>query len=119
MSRSEGTRTLPLGGVVAFGFVLTMVSAASAAGSEPMLTGGLTSQPIGHYEFCKANPSECSIKLRDDGPLHLTSAVWKEIVDTNTLVNTSVKPMNDADIYGKDEVWAYPDKGAGDCEDYV
>jgi hypothetical protein len=28
--------------------------------------------------------------------------------------------MNDFDIYGKDEVWAYPDKiGVGDCEDYV
>ena len=26
--------------------------------------------------------------------------------------------MNDFDIYGKDEVWAYP-RGAGDCEDYV
>ena len=26
--------------------------------------------------------------------------------------------MNDFDIYGKDEVWAYP-HGAGDCEDYV
>jgi predicted transglutaminase-like cysteine proteinase len=26
--------------------------------------------------------------------------------------------MNDFDIYGKDEVWAYP-KGVGDCEDYV
>ncbi|TIU52620.1 MAG: transglutaminase, partial [Mesorhizobium sp.] len=23
------------------------------------------------------------------------------------------------DIYGKDEVWAFPDKGVGDCEDYV
>ena len=27
--------------------------------------------------------------------------------------------MSDYDIYGKDEVWAYPDKGVGDCEDYV
>ena len=22
-------------------------------------------------------------------------------------------------IYGKDEVWAYPDQGVGDCEDYA
>ena len=77
-----------------------------------------TSQPIGHYEFCKLNPAECSIKLRDTGPLHLTSALRQEIVDINQLVNTAVQPMNDFDIYGKDEVWAYP-KGAGDCEDYV
>jgi predicted transglutaminase-like cysteine proteinase len=27
--------------------------------------------------------------------------------------------MSDFDIYGRDEVWAYPDRGVGDCEDYV
>ena len=27
--------------------------------------------------------------------------------------------MSDLDIYGKNEVWAYPDGGVGDCEDYV
>lgn len=95
-----------------------MVSAASAAGSQAMLTGGLTSQPIGHYDFCKANPQECSIRLRDVGPLHLTDSKWREIVDVNRQVNAAVRPMNDFDIYGKDEVWAYP-RGTGDCEDYV
>ena len=102
----------------AFGMVMMGVSAAAAQASQPMMTGGLTSQPIGHYEFCKANPAECSIRLRDTGPLHLTDRVWREIADVNTMVNAAVKPMNDFDIYGKDEVWAYP-RGAGDCEDYV
>ncbi len=27
--------------------------------------------------------------------------------------------MNDIDIYGKEEHWAYPVSGVGDCEDYV
>ncbi len=27
--------------------------------------------------------------------------------------------MNDLDIYGRDEVWAYPVNDVGDCEDYV
>jgi predicted transglutaminase-like cysteine proteinase len=106
-------------GGLAFGIIMMMaVSGASAAGLQSMSTGGLTSQPIGHYEFCKANPTECSIKLRDPGPLRLTGALWHEIVDVNRTVNTTVRPMNDYDIYGKDEVWAYP-RGAGDCEDYV
>ena len=48
----------------------------------------------------------------------LTDATWQEISAVNMLVNGTVKPMNDFDIYGKDEVWAYP-HGAGDCEDYV
>jgi predicted transglutaminase-like cysteine proteinase len=119
MSSSRGSRALPLRGGLAFGLLMSAaVSTADAANPQFMVTGGLTSQPIGHYEFCKANPAECSIKLRDTGPLHLSSAIWKELVDVNVGVNTTVKPMNDFDLYGKDEVWAYP-HGAGDCEDYV
>ena len=38
----------------------------------------------------------------------MTGALWSEIVDVNSEVNDAVKPMNDLDIYGKDEVWAYP-----------
>jgi len=91
---------------------------ASAAFAAPMATGDLTSQPIGHYEFCKANPSECSIRMHDNGPAHLTGTLWQDIGAINLSVNKAVKPMNDFDVYGKDEVWAYP-KGVGDCEDYV
>jgi predicted transglutaminase-like cysteine proteinase len=94
------------------------LSVSPASASQPMLTGGLTSQPIGHYEFCRANPVECNVRLRDSGPEHMSGTLWKEIVAINVGVNAAVKPMNDSDIYGKDEVWAYPD-GAGDCEDYV
>lgn len=90
-----------------------------AAASGAMSTGGLTSQPIGHYEFCKANPRECAIRPRDKGPAAMTSALWRKIAGVNAAVNAAVKPMSDMEIYGKDEVWAYPDKGVGDCEDYV
>src|SRR5690349_16764365 len=93
-----------------------MIGQAHAA--EPMTTGGLTSQPIGHYEFCKANPTECNIRLRDSGPAQMSGALWREIVSVNMSVNAAVKPMNDYDVYGKDEVWSYPDRGVGDCEDY-
>ncbi len=105
---------------IAFGLVMTLLGSptATAGGSQSMLTGGLTSQPIGHYEFCKANPAECSVRLRDSGPLRFDSKLWQQIAEINVRVNAAVKPMNDFDIYGKDEVWAYP-KGAGDCEDYV
>ncbi|MGN6144185.1 MAG: transglutaminase-like cysteine peptidase [Mesorhizobium sp.] len=90
---------------------------ASAAGG--MATGGLTSQPIGHYEFCKANPGECSIRPSDLSPARMTTALWRQLGSVNAAVNAAVKPMSDLEIYGKDEVWAYPDKGVGDCEDYV
>jgi predicted transglutaminase-like cysteine proteinase len=93
-------------------------SASPALAAAPMLTGGLTSQPIGHYEFCKVQPAECAIRTRDLGPETMTGALWKMLVDVNAAVNRAIRPMNDFDIYGKDEVWAYP-KGVGDCEDYV
>lgn len=84
-----------------------------------MRTGGLTSQPIGHYDFCKANPVECNIRLRDEGPEQMSDDFWKLVMAVNVRVNADVKPMNDIEIFGKDEVWAYPDNGIGDCEDYV
>ena len=93
-------------------------SLGQAYAAAPMTIGGLTSQPIGHYEFCKKAPAECAIRSRDIGPETMTGALWKELVDVNIAVNHAIRPMNDFDIYGKDEVWAYP-KGVGDCEDYV
>jgi predicted transglutaminase-like cysteine proteinase len=90
----------------------------AAQASELMHTGGLTSQPIGHFEFCKSNPAECAVRPADGGPEHMTGKLWRQLASVNLSVNDSIKPMNDFDIYGKDEVWAYPD-GFGDCEDYV
>lgn len=87
--------------------------------SSAMVTGGPTSQPIGHYEFCKANPRECAITPRDRGPVGFTSALWHRISNVNVAVNRAVKPVNDSDIYGREEVWTYPARGVGDCEDYV
>lgn len=106
---------------VVLGLMAGIVLAAGSAfaASQPMVTGGLTSQPIGHYDFCRLNPSECAIKQRDKGPEQLTGALWRKIVAVNVAVNAAVKPMNDIDIYGRDEVWTYPDNGEGDCEDYV
>lgn len=98
---------------------LMALLAMPAAASPSMRTGGLTSQPIGHYDFCKANPSECDIRLRDDGAEQMSDDFWKLVVAVNVRVNADVKPMNDIEIFGQDEVWAYPDNGVGDCEDYV
>jgi predicted transglutaminase-like cysteine proteinase len=103
---------------ILLGMIVAGWSAGPAQASQPMATGGPASQPIGHYKFCKANPAECTIPTRDLGPQQINGLVWRNIVTVNTLVNGSVRPMNDIDIYGKDEVWAFPN-GVGDCEDYV
>jgi predicted transglutaminase-like cysteine proteinase len=91
---------------------------AEAASGDFMQTGKVTSQPIGHYEFCKREAQECNIASRDTSPLQLGHANWQRIVEVNLSVNERIKPMTDMEIYGVEEYWAYPTT-VGDCEDYV
>jgi predicted transglutaminase-like cysteine proteinase len=97
------------------------VPAALAAGDgnppDSMSTTGRTSQPIGHYEFCKDRPEECVATARAE-PVRLTPARWEQLVAVNARVNAKIKPVPDLQIWGKAEVWSFPDK-MGDCEDYV
>ena len=95
------------------------IGTSPAAGSGQMVTGGLTSQPIGHYELCRTRPQECASRMRDRGPQITNDSLWRKVASINLAVNRAVKPVNDRDIYGKEEVWTYPVNGVGDCEDYV
>jgi len=102
--------------------VLALLVSSSSAFTAPasalsMKTGGVTSQPIGHYEFCQTHKSECRPGART-APAKVTAFGWSVVRQVNARINHDVTPMTDKEIYGKDEVWAYPD-GAGDCEDFV
>ncbi|MEJ1121159.1 transglutaminase-like cysteine peptidase [Phyllobacterium sp. CCNWLW109] len=101
-------------------FLLMCIAAYAEAGTSAMImkTGGRTSQPIGHYEFCQTYRGECSVKSSNDTPLSLTSKTWNLLVLVNSQVNAQVRPETDMDIWGKAEVWSYPTT-VGDCEDYV
>nr|WP_245514883.1 transglutaminase-like cysteine peptidase [Jiella endophytica] len=90
---------------------------AEAAASSPMPTTGYTSQPIGHYEFCKRYPSTCQANPTS-AALKLTPQVWKRIVAVNSAVNSNIFPRTDEEIYGVPEYWAYPTT-QGDCEDFA
>lgn len=97
---------------------MSAFGAAQAAGSF-MNTGGRTTQPVGHYEFCQRLPQECRQATPKQAPVELTRKLWARIVDVNNAVNTGVQPRTDMEMWGKEEVWSYPDSGYGDCEDYV
>lgn len=88
------------------------------ADTVAMKTGGLTSQPIGHFMFCKRNPDECAIRLQGVPPVEMSEELTARLTTLTSVVNDAVKPMNDIDLFGKEEFWTYPD-GAGDCEEYV
>lgn len=96
----------------------TFLPQSKAHSATVMDTGGYTSQPIGHYDFCRRNPRECNTRNSRALPVHLTKSAWNTIVGVNKLVNKRIKPMLDFEVHGKEEVWSYP-TNVGDCEDYV
>jgi predicted transglutaminase-like cysteine proteinase len=90
-----------------------------ASAKSFMASGGRTTQPVGHYEFCQQMPVECRQVTSERVPTELTRKLWAKIVDVNNLVNTMVTPRTDQEIWGIEERWSYPVNGIGDCEDYV
>lgn len=98
--------------------VVSALFASPSQASSAMKTGELTSQPIGHFEFCKKNTPECRIKSKAVPSLMGGQKTFALIKTVNERVNAAILPETDAAVYGKDEVWAYP-AVAGDCEDYV
>ncbi len=103
-----------------FALLVSSASAftAPAVSSPSMLTGGITSQPIGHYEFCESHAEECRPGVRNGTPAKVTDYGWTVIRAINAQVNSTITPMTDMELYGQEEFWAYPDE-AGDCEDFV
>ena len=94
------------------------VAASETSGGKSMIIGGVTSQPIGHYEFCRRNLVECSIRLSSSPAPELSAQGWAAIEEVNRSVNKRIAPRTDKQIFGQEEVWTYPTT-EGDCEDYA
>ena len=105
--------------LLAMAMQLSAWGTAQAAGPAYMHTGGRTTQPVGHYEFCQKLPQECAQRTPKQAPVELTRKLWASIVSINNSVNTRIVPRTDMEMWGKEEVWSYPDSGFGDCEDYA
>jgi predicted transglutaminase-like cysteine proteinase len=103
-------------GTLAIG--LAGFSPSTAHASAAMVLASETTQPIGHYELCDRLPSECRKLKSGVKALRLNQSVWSRIIDINSSVNAMIRPVTDAELWGKEEVWSYPTT-AGDCEDYV
>ena len=99
-------------------FISSSVAMTAPASPLSMRTGSVTSQPIGHYEFCRSHPSECDTSRRDPGAAKVTTFGWTVVRDINSEINRAISPVTDKDLYGRDEYWSYPE-AAGDCEDFV
>ncbi len=96
-----------------------LLSIAGPAQAGPFIeTAGAANPPIGHAEFCWNAPSECADRAAAPKPFPLNSQSWQTILNVNTRVNADVVPLTDQQIWGREELWSYP-QGVGDCEDYV
>jgi predicted transglutaminase-like cysteine proteinase len=107
-----------IGLIAALAVALGSWTGAADAARLSMPTGNLTSQPVGHYEFCQKLPNECNERTPKEAPIELTRQLWAEIIAVNNSVNTRIIPRTDMEMWGKEEVWSYPGR-YGDCEDYA
>jgi predicted transglutaminase-like cysteine proteinase len=114
----DSRAVLRFGRVALTGVLLSALFLGQSYAASSMITGGLTSQPIGHFEFCQVNTAECRIKSIGAQALTAGPKTMGLVETVNAQVNAAILPQTDKDVYGKDEVWAYP-RVAGDCEDYV
>ena len=104
-------------GIVSAIFLIDPSSARSVE-SAFMQTTGQTRPPIGHVQFCRVNPGQCQKQAGQDRAMVLTKDRWDELIRINHMVNQSVLPVTDQELYNSPEVWTFPDR-YGDCEDYV
>ncbi|MCK8780418.1 transglutaminase-like cysteine peptidase [Rhizobium sp. NTR19] len=83
-----------------------------------MITGAVTSQPIGHYEFCQKYAAECAIKSQPAPARRMSEKDWATVRRINRSVNARYIAKTDKEAHGVEEVWSYPVNFA-DCEDFA
>ncbi|QNP82571.1 transglutaminase-like cysteine peptidase [Agrobacterium tumefaciens] len=108
--------TLPIKLLQACFILIATCLAAPVQASPFMQTGRITSQPVGHYDFCQRHSVECQ-PVTATPPLTLTPDAWATIVSVNNAVNVEIDQRTDMEVWGYEDYWEYPYKGAGDCED--
>lgn len=108
--------------IFASSLVMSMLAGASVAQADPgrfMNMNEPVQAPIGYKQFCRDNGWACPKENYDAVVVRLDEARWQELIAINAEVNHRVRPMTDKDLFGKEEYWAYPTNGYGDCEEYV
>jgi predicted transglutaminase-like cysteine proteinase len=103
-------------------------SPGAAAGNAPltsfnkpspyMRVAGQSHPPYGFVQFCEAFAAECAAGPIEERRLVPTPERLSELDEVNRVVNHSIQPATDLELYGVSERWTLP-VGRGDCEDYA
>jgi predicted transglutaminase-like cysteine proteinase len=88
-------------------------------GFQPIAMKSNTKTPVGARQFCVERPGECRDTAVAPGPVALTKGLRRDLDAVNRRVNGAITAVTDQTYYGQREVWTYPDKGFGDCEDFA
>ncbi len=104
--------------LTSMGIFAVLDPATASSRSSHMKLAGSTSQPIGHYNYCKNYSHDCRISTKKTQPPKLTRKRWKDLVEINSYSNSTIVPVTDYEGFGVEEYWTYP-TSFGDCEDYV
>jgi predicted transglutaminase-like cysteine proteinase len=80
---------------------------------------GETRPPVGWVDFCLSHHAECEAPELEALDVTVTPETWATLVRINRTVNHRIEQVEDQELYGVPEKWAYPDEGKGDCEDIV
>ena len=89
------------------------------SGKSPIMrVFGQSAAPVGFIKFCAISPQDCRRSRQHNARVALTPSRWRDLEEVNHVVNSTVEPVTDKELYGEVERWSYP-KRYGDCEDYV
>ncbi len=79
---------------------------------------GNAQPPYGFVRFCETTPRHCAATDQREQRFHADAKRMAELDEINRLVNATIEPLTDLELYGVTEHWTLPfDKG--DCEDYA
>lgn len=90
---------------------LPQISAPASASGEARPIAGWT-------DFCRRQPSDCSVDASEAAVITLNARIWGILSAVNRDVNASIRSVTDEDHWGVADRWDIPTDGAGDCEDY-
>jgi len=88
---------------------------------ESSFGGCSTSAPSGFTTWASENPTHpLAANTEDPDPLHVTDALYDELVSVQTQVNVGHEYLTDVAGWGVGEVWRIMEAGqSGDCEDFA
>ncbi len=68
-----------------------------------------------YASYCDRYPGHCN--LSGSHIVELNSDTSRLLRKENANANSAVSDASDIELYGREEYWAFPSQGAGDCED--